>query len=735
MSGTQVQDSVTDDNFVTVDLSRTNILSPSCSHWAHWEYPKMLPSTGTRRSSRKRSADTRARLDQDSLVDSSPSRVAKRKKANPTTARRPRRLQTPDSEPADDNESDDDALSSAEDQAIADKLVPHLQISKNPVAVATQHSNAKSEGTQTVQAYAKFCGRDWTYYVKNVRVVIGRPPDANAPPSSTVGAMSSPGSRSDAPNVDIDLGPSKMISRCHAELLFKNSDSTWRLEVKSRNGVRLNDQLLRQGQESALGCGDVLEIDGTQMMFVTAEGPAEIHPIFLDRLQEATQRDETARADEHSHAHPPTSYARVQAPAQPGAAATVTTPSRSNARTTIAPAPPNYVKPVTPSRSPRKQPRTSSALKEFPTFKRGYVIETSDQIDFTDDATKDLKPTIPYAVMITQAILSTPEQCLPLNKIYDYIMANFAYYRHLTTNWQNSIRHNLSLHTSFEKVPRGPNDPGKGMKWRLVEGKRQEMMQAVHKHMKKSNARPPPSSPALLRDETVASQPAPTPAQHYSSETNGAIKTSPPQRPSPNLSPYPIAEESYTPTRGSRNTTLASHDHSQGVPVLSDDVSPLPIRRNNIRAGVTDSSPVLPSAIFDGAMLTPAPRQHNLHFPQPATIKPPTSHMVYSSPAPFWKQASDLLLGSTPVRGFPETSPLKPSNNDEYQSSSPPPAATNGNESPTKGRGGSTQTISTLKGDDFEDENEGEIDLTKGFTKISTYHQRRSVGATSGTAV
>lgn len=248
--------------------------------------------------------------------------------------------------------------------------------------------------------------------------------------------MSSPVSLNGAPNVDIDLGPSKMISRCHAELLYKDHDATWCLKVNGRNGVKRNDQMLRKDQETALGSGDVLEIDGTQMMFITADTPAEIHPMFLNRIQELPHQDKTARANKQSHAHPPTSYAPApSSPSQHGITS-ATNLSRSNGGTVIAPAPPDYVKPVTPNRSPKKQPRTSSALKESPTFKRGYVIETSEQIDFKDDATKDLKPMIPYSVMITQAILSTPEECIPLNKIYDFITANFAYYRHLTTNWQ-----------------------------------------------------------------------------------------------------------------------------------------------------------------------------------------------------------------------------------------------------------------------------------------------------------
>ncbi|KAL8809405.1 MAG: hypothetical protein Q9200_003433 [Gallowayella weberi] len=662
--------------------------------------------------------------------------MAKRKKHNATGARRSHHPSTPEFESADDdnNVTEDDA---AESQAIADKIIPYLDVAKVPVVAATQYVNVNR--SDTVQAFAKLCGRDWTYYVKSVSLVIGRPPDTvSRPGSSCLGAESSPVPRDDSAAVHIDLGPSKMVSRLHAKLEYKNDQNIgWHIEVKGRNGVKVNDRLLRRGQESLLECGDVLDIAGTQMMFITANEKANIHPMFLDRMDMALNDDESTKVDPHSHAHPETLYAQARSSPQPRHV----TPSQSNRNTATVPAPPNLTRAVTPTRPQNKQQRTSSAVKQSPTFKRGYVIESSEQIDFTSDSTKDLKPTIPYSVMITQAILSTPDQHMTLSKIYDFIMANFAYYRHLKSNWQvrqdgvggndgknpintlqNSIRHNLSLHTGFEKVPRGPHEPGKGMKWRLVESKRHEMIQAVAKHMKKSNARPPslPASPVVQRDVPTAARYSPAPTQQHSSESNGVIKTSPTAAaPSPPLTAFPMVQESYTPTRGSHNTTLLNHDHTHGLPALSDDVSPLPIRsNNNIRAGITDSSPVLTSGIFDGAVMTPAPRQYNLNSLQPNTIKMPTSHMTYSSPAPFWKQPGDsFLLGSTPMR-FPEISPIKAAgNNHDFQSSSPPPAAmaNSGNESPTRGRGagGSRLMNSTMNEESLDDEDEGAIDLVK----------------------
>ena len=332
-----------------------------------------------------------------------------------------------------DDPSDEDDL--AESQEIVDSVIPSLAVAKDSVSVAIDHANTfiEKEYKDGVQAYAKLAGREWTYYVKTLSVNIGRPPDTMSRQSVEVGAQSSPfPDHEDTTKIHIDLGPSKVISRLHAELFFDMKDGKWHIIVNGRNGLKVNEMTVRRGQRTSLSSGDVIEIGGTQMMFVLPGEKAVIHHIFIDRAQALANGEEPDKWNNQvPHAHPEsTAYAP-----RPESSQGFPINSRGNlGHVPLAPAPPDYKRHSTPA-SPRV-PDAGNRPKQSPSYNRGFMLESTEDIDYSLDSAKDLKPPFSYATLISQAILSSSEEKLTLASIYQWIQEQYAFYRHSSSGWQ-----------------------------------------------------------------------------------------------------------------------------------------------------------------------------------------------------------------------------------------------------------------------------------------------------------
>jgi forkhead protein FKH len=240
-----------------------------------------------------------------------------------------------------------------------------------------------------------------------------------------------PDSKSDD-YVHIDLGPAKTISRQSATIYFDADSGSWLLRVKGRNALRVNGgPLKREDDPHVLSSGEVVEIGGIEMMFVLpGEVQLRIDDTFLQRL-------DTAPPVKPQRSSPPaeTRHALPAAPSShPSASKAQNNAARSGSfQQPIAPAPPDYKRPGTPpsakSRGVGGPP--SSAQHKSPAFgSSGTMVMHNNDSDLSLEENKHMKPLFSYAQMITQAIISTPEQKLSLNHIYNYIMNNYAYYRH-----------------------------------------------------------------------------------------------------------------------------------------------------------------------------------------------------------------------------------------------------------------------------------------------------------------
>ncbi|XP_063695504.1 probable cyclin-dependent serine/threonine-protein kinase DDB_G0292550 isoform X2 [Culicoides brevitarsis] len=88
------------------------------------------------------------------------------------------------------------------------------------------------------------------------------------------------------------------------------------------------------------------------------------------------------------------------------------------------------------------------------------------------------KPPYSFSCLIFMAIEDSPTKALPVKEIYSWITQHFPYFKSAPNGWKNSVRHNLSLNKSFQKVEKAAN-LGKGSLWMVDDQYRPNLIQAL----------------------------------------------------------------------------------------------------------------------------------------------------------------------------------------------------------------------------------------------------------------
>jgi len=312
-----------------------------------------------------------------------------------------------------------------------------------PVVSTLWSNEAKfDEHVDGVTAFAKIAGCNWTYYVQELVIRIGRTSETFSAAGSTASATSPALHPED--KVHIDLGPSKSVSRKHAIISYDgecSGEDDWRIHVFGVNGITIDDDPHKKDAIVVLRSGNVIEIGGVQMMFVLPNKTPVIAPSIRRRarLREYIVDEEVPL--EFDPVRIGASYdldmdvaTNLLSPGLP--------PVRAQTETPVL---------IRRLKRPRLNPQPSSGGGAIgirgncpaPIYHRGVSLEMPEDVDYSQDAMKRVKPPYSFALMIAHAILSSESGQLTLAAIYKFITDKYSYFRHTNVGWQVSLIHQI----------------------------------------------------------------------------------------------------------------------------------------------------------------------------------------------------------------------------------------------------------------------------------------------------
>ncbi|KAL3233847.1 Pre-rRNA-processing protein FHL1 [Nakaseomyces bracarensis] len=363
-------------------------------------------------------------------------------------------------------------------------------IPENPLASKTGDTSEQNSNTNqpTIFAYARLDFQSFTFYVQTLHAIIGRRSENDF-----------------SHKVDVNLGPSKAISRRHAQIFYNFGTGRFELSIIGKNGAFVDDIFVERGNTVPLKNKSKIQIGQIPFQFILPEpdvvpSPKKedvIKPDTKPEVKQEEKEEEVIKKQEKKEDNKQDTKEDIKVN-KIDETILVKKEIESESAKKDKPAPPKpspkKTKPKPPPppkpKKPAKQPKKVYKPEEIPPEYR-------------------VKPTSNYSTMLTACIRKySKEKGMSLSEIYAGIRDLYPYFKYCPDGWQSSVRHNLSLNKSFRKVSK----EGKGWLWGLDEQyiNEREILKQKQKEVIESKQQTTQSKPETTKKTITKTTPATT---------------------------------------------------------------------------------------------------------------------------------------------------------------------------------------------------------------------------------
>ncbi|KAH9482424.1 Fork head transcription factor 1 [Psilocybe cubensis] len=345
-----------------------------------------------------------------------------------------------------------------------------------------------------ISAYYSLVFPHFTFYIQTLSITIGRRCAPNAATSST----------SETPQVDVDLGALKSVSRLHAKIEYDQEEDRFVLVVIGRNGAWVDGVWSAAGTRAPLGERSQIQIASRTFHFVLPPPPPpEDTP--SPSSQSSANRPRSPSVDitsisppssQPSHSPPPVQV-KLPPPSPEPELSPELSPQLSSPPLQLSSPPPlpkpKIKPPAPPPRPPPPQPQLPNSnsigqsSKANSKKRKKNDVEVPPILERPKPEDMPPKPPFTYAQLIYRGIRELGGKAT-LQEICTWIMNTHEYYRYAEPAWMSSVRHNLSSNNAFLKMERCGGDRGKGFFWSLDENYSQSLEEQEFKAKQAASA-------------------------------------------------------------------------------------------------------------------------------------------------------------------------------------------------------------------------------------------------------